>query len=730
MYSDLEPQKWGDPVAHDLVGSILRGTEGKADPESLPGVPGDYPIDELEIERIAPFLIQDADASQHSALVEVMKGSNLVIQGPPGTGKSQTISNIIANALAVGKRVLFLAEKQAALEVVKRRLDRATLGDFCLELHSDKVSPKAVVASLAFRYEIGVGVSSVLATQKTDPAWRQNREEITSYVRALHAAAPDGATPFGLIWKALRGRTEFANLVDALKSVELSPAILQDPDALTAIAGELEILAGMAATFTGNFGHPSSSPWSRVTFSDFPSYDAARFLDVLTNLRDTSKNTIEAIARHTGIGIKGPKDLAALADSHHRLGEVPEIAALVAIADLDLDDLERALAARSELIRSEGELAAMTDLLHEDPDRLGIATAHLRAAASAKFLDHLPADAYDFADGEIAVLRDVCDAVEAVLPVLDTLGLERALPASQLRAAASAAYILGMGPERYRRWVIELPSTPEALVGEAKVRWRALLDAEAFWTQRLSGYRVDARPFPAELDEAAAILRKGGLGKAFASLTGASRKARDLCRRLGVGDLSEDLDALAAHIRAVEEFEADHKLRAALGTAWVGLDTPVDEVHEGIRLRDFLCKTVLSLPGGSAVVQRVAALAPDELKLFTTYASSCKRLLGIPEQTSVRLNETPSDRFVAEGRRRVAVLSDFLSIDPHHLLAGLDAPIRRIAYAHTLAMRISRMRSTLSGHATASQATALGPTAERIAALMNAIGWSSLDPSV
>ena len=148
MYSDLEPQKWGDPVARDLVGSILRGTERKTDSDSLPGVPDDYPIDEPEIERIASFLIQDADASQHSALVDVMKGSNLVVQGPPGTGKSQTITNIIANALAVGKRVLFLAEKQAALEVVKRRLDRAKLGDFCLELHSDKVSPKTVVASL------------------------------------------------------------------------------------------------------------------------------------------------------------------------------------------------------------------------------------------------------------------------------------------------------------------------------------------------------------------------------------------------------------------------------------------------------------------------------------------------------------------------------------------------------------------------------------------------------
>ena len=265
-----------------------------------------------------------------------------------------------------------------------------------------------------------------------------------------------------------------------------------------------------------------------MTFSDFPSYEAATFVEVLTALRVTSRATTEAIARHVGIGIKGPKDFAALADFHRRLGEVPEIAALVAIADLDLDDLERALAVRSELIRSEGEFAAMTDLRHEDPDRLGIATAHLRAAASAEFLDRSPGDAYRFADGEIAVLRDVCDAIQAVLPVLDALGLERAVPASQLAAAASAAYILGTAPERYRRWVIELPSAPEALVAEARDRWRALMDAEVFWTSRLGSYRPDARPVPAELDEAAATLRKGGFGKAFASITGALRTARDL----------------------------------------------------------------------------------------------------------------------------------------------------------------------------------------------------------
>jgi KaiC/GvpD/RAD55 family RecA-like ATPase len=65
-------------------------------------------------------LVCDPDSSQHSALIDAERGPNLVIEGPPGTGKSQTITNLIASFLARGKRVLFVAEKMAALEVVKR----------------------------------------------------------------------------------------------------------------------------------------------------------------------------------------------------------------------------------------------------------------------------------------------------------------------------------------------------------------------------------------------------------------------------------------------------------------------------------------------------------------------------------------------------------------------------------------------------------------------------------
>ena len=309
MYADLDQQKWDNVTSHELVGSLLRGVEQKRDPNALSGVPEDYPIDDPEIEKVAPFLIQDADASQHSALVDVMRGTNLVIQGPPGTGKSQTIANVIANLLAHGKCALFLAEKQAALEVVKRRLDRAGLGHFCLELHSDKASPKSVIASLDERYQLDSRRSSPSAVTALDPVWQQNRREITSYVNALHYEAEDGATAFSLIWKVLRGRRSYADLVPVFKTVSIAPDLLRDPVKLSHMRGEIRVLSDMQASFAQSFGPPAQSPWAKVVFGDIPAFEASRFVEALLALREPARATIAAVAHHTESGVRSVEDL-------------------------------------------------------------------------------------------------------------------------------------------------------------------------------------------------------------------------------------------------------------------------------------------------------------------------------------------------------------------------------------------------------------------------------------
>ena len=153
MYRDLDSENWPTgtgPLESKTVRALFE--EGFAEPESEIG-DEDHLDDHLRPEDT--HHVVDADSSQALAISDVANGRNLVIQGPPGTGKSQTITNIIAAAISQNKKVLFVSEKMAALEVVKRRLDDLQLGDACLELHSHKTSKRAVLDELRRTWELG-----------------------------------------------------------------------------------------------------------------------------------------------------------------------------------------------------------------------------------------------------------------------------------------------------------------------------------------------------------------------------------------------------------------------------------------------------------------------------------------------------------------------------------------------------------------------------------------------
>jgi very-short-patch-repair endonuclease len=145
MFHDLDPKKWPDNrlEGHELTRGLLY--------EGFEPEPPMFGKDDNLDEKLPPHVIYhvvDADASQAKVVEEVRSGRNLVVQGPPGTGKSQTITNIIAAAARDGKRVLFVAEKMAALSVVHDRLVKVGLADICLELHSKTANKKAVLAEL------------------------------------------------------------------------------------------------------------------------------------------------------------------------------------------------------------------------------------------------------------------------------------------------------------------------------------------------------------------------------------------------------------------------------------------------------------------------------------------------------------------------------------------------------------------------------------------------------
>jgi len=133
--------------------------------------------------------VVDADSSQIEAIEMAKSGKSFVLQGPPGTGKSQTITNIIAECLADGKKVLFVSEKLAALNVVYEKLKLAGLSEFCLELHSHKANKKDVIADIC--HTLRAGKSTVSSKADTEIAIKAKaKRQLDAYTTELHTQRP------------------------------------------------------------------------------------------------------------------------------------------------------------------------------------------------------------------------------------------------------------------------------------------------------------------------------------------------------------------------------------------------------------------------------------------------------------------------------------------------------------------------------------------------------------
>ena len=133
--------------------------------------------------------VVDADSSQIDAIEMAKSGKSFVLQGPPGTGKSQTITNIIAECLSDGKKVLFVSEKLAALNVVYDKLKKAGLAEFCLQLHSHKANKKDVIADIC--HTLRAGKSTVSSKAEDEIAAKKKAEhQLNAYAAELHEQRP------------------------------------------------------------------------------------------------------------------------------------------------------------------------------------------------------------------------------------------------------------------------------------------------------------------------------------------------------------------------------------------------------------------------------------------------------------------------------------------------------------------------------------------------------------
>lgn len=281
MWNDIHNNS--DKLAKNkIVESLIKGQIGW----EIAGMDSDASVINTQLSSPDVLLPISADSSQLEAVHEAINDKTFILHGPPGTGKSQTITNIIANALYKGKRVLFVAEKMAALSVVEKRLDALGIGAFCLELHSNKAKKSAVLSQLKNTTEI-IRRSSPESFAREADRLSKLRQELNVYVEALHKEYPFGLSLYDAIALYQSSHAELGfNIPLSLLDMAGKETVVQWEDAL-----ETAISAANAC------GHPHTHPLSGIAITSYSGAlkdEAVRLLKEFEGLLQTLRAKLPA----------------------------------------------------------------------------------------------------------------------------------------------------------------------------------------------------------------------------------------------------------------------------------------------------------------------------------------------------------------------------------------------------------------------------------------------------
>ena len=246
----------------------------------------------------------ETDASQLEAVAMALDGRSFVLEGPPGTGKSQTIANIIATQIAAGRRVLFCAEKRAAIEAVATRLGQAGLMKWCLDLHGGggKTHPsKELGQALEAAYENKQRAEQSLGKHNAQTASTAHRDWLNAYAEAMHRkrGAGDGVT---LRWAMEQAGASEGRVAHPLPDAETGN-LLEMLEARLSILGQVvRMRAGLSETETRTFGQV------RAERSMNASAQAARIVEAARALQKAESDAREAkraVSEAAGGGLSG-----------------------------------------------------------------------------------------------------------------------------------------------------------------------------------------------------------------------------------------------------------------------------------------------------------------------------------------------------------------------------------------------------------------------------------------
>ncbi len=624
MFHDLDESAWaeaGGLAGHAVLGELLGGRESHAAMFAE-----EHDVDAPEVAAKVPLLVLEADASQHSAVYDVMRGQNLVIEGPPGTGKSQTITNIIGAALANGKRVLFVAEKQAALQVVKDRLDRAGLGAFCLELHSGKARKKDVLDSLMQRLTRRPAATGTDALDAKLRDLAATRTALSHYVATLNAPlGAFGATVHDVLWADRRrrdGEGAAARQLDALDLPSCEHLTRSDIDRRSEVLDRFE---RAARPILAGFGGPAGHPWYGLTRSDLPAVD---FEPVVRNVADTAAAmdaAAQAVAALAALGIGTATSIHDAQATAAALAALPVPDGIPAAWYLGLGT-RTAQSAAADWLRACQAYRGVLAALHRQE---GLAGGTDRAGAAGTI------------EPALAVLRD---AVSLRLPVsgLATWASGLRSQAARIQAfarlTAQAAGLLGLpAPTRLDDILVTLHAVELAVAAGDRViafitpdlAERTSRDAVMAAAAEIAGLKAGAAALaagfgippgttPQDLRRHAGALRAAGLFGFLSPATRAAKRCyaglRKTPGKAGRPEMAAALIAIAEHLEAVAALDGRHEYRTAFGTRFRGLAT---DTQAALAVVDWAARvrTELAGAGAAALGARRALLAGDQDRL-------------------------------------------------------------------------------------------------------------------
>jgi very-short-patch-repair endonuclease len=698
MYRDLDPKNWpaNKSIAdHPLVKELFEGSKN-----STVMLAEEFAIDEPELKKDIPHLIRDADSSQHSALVHALRGQNLVIEGPPGTGKSQTITNLIAAALARGKTVLFVAEKLAALEVVRRRLDDAGLGIFCLEVHSHKTKKGALLNDISHRLQMRGSFRDPRDLDGQLSVVEDKKRLLTHYSALINKMIePFQATIFEILWARDRCGQDIAGHRDRLNQVILRGAPEYTRAAFTQAEQFLAVFAQHLAVVLAPSVSVEKHPWNWLLRP--LGYEEEE--QILGLLDDFVAEAREAAAQCEFLketaDIALTRSIRGLAHASSMLALLPETTGrlldslLIPCRDRSnrrmLADFVESVDSYQKGRDAVSACAATTSYLFESPTagELGAALEQVRAWG----LDGLSvAEIDEILSTTVETMPIVHAAQSSFRVLLDIVGYEIPATAPGATMLLETLRIIEATPVdrlQFREPAFE-NERAKPLLATAYREAEALKVTEATLGRDFDLSLGNSTLTPGQLLEDASALDHANL---FQRLFGSAyRRAVQDYRRValtkdkqGRAQMSRALKNLAAYVQNRKQFDGNAAYRGMLGAHFQGVNSPWDELQKTVQWYDQVFAALPEHQAGAEPLRRLLFTARTERFKLTKANGSAERRAEL-QQMATRVAEfatrVPRQRTVmAEGSFDdiLACLQRFASQFTEALKAFDRATIRR-----------------------------------------------------